>query len=182
MIGMTKKLIRSTIGTRNVDMDDFETLLAGASGIMNRRPLMPASADIDDDLVLSPAHFLYPYLFVNSASQIMPPCSGEPEMLRHGWRSSQTLLGTFWAKFRGEYLQTLAKRRKTDSSEPMKVGDVVIVVEPSEPREYWRLGRIVKIVNTEPGHPRRFIVRDSKNNSLDRGINGIIRLHLRDNA
>ena len=140
---------------------------------------MPASADIDDDLVLSPAHFLYPYLFVNSASQILPPCSGDPEKLRHGWRSTQTLLDEFWRRFRSEYLQTLSKRRKTDSTEPMNVGDVVIVIEPSEPREYWRMGRIIEIVNTEPGHPRRFLIRDTKGHTLDRNINGLIQIHLR---
>ena len=60
-----QKLLKSIIGNKTIDQDDFETLLAGASGIMNRRPLMPASANADDDLVLSPAHFLYPYLFVS---------------------------------------------------------------------------------------------------------------------
>ena len=65
---------------------------------------MPASANADDELVLSPAHFLYPYIFVNSASYILPPCIDEPERLQHGWRSTQSLLDDFWEKFRNEYL------------------------------------------------------------------------------
>ena len=78
---MTKRLIKSAIGDRSVDDDDFNTFLAGAAAIMNRRPLMQASADPSDPLVLSPAHFLHPYVFTNSATNILPPNTGDPERL-----------------------------------------------------------------------------------------------------
>ena len=178
LIGMTKKLLKSVIGGKTIDQDDFETLLAGASGIMNRRPLMPASANADDDLVLSPAHFLYPYLFVNSASHILPPCADEPERLRHGWRSSQALLDDFWDRFKREYLQTLIKRRKTDASDEIRPGDLVLIVDPGGPREDWRLARVLEVVNTELNRARRFIVRDSNNHTFDRAITGLIKIRV----
>ena len=93
---LAKKLLRSVIGTRNIDYDDFESLLYGASYMMNRRPITAASTDIDDTHVLTPAHFLYPYLYVDTTRHIVPPQTESYDCLRHGWRSTQFLLDEFW--------------------------------------------------------------------------------------
>ena len=174
MVGMAKKLLRSVIGTKNVDMHDFEALLAGASGIMNRRPLLPVSADVNDDLPLTPAHFLYPYLFVNPSNYILPPHTGEPETIRHGWRCSQYLIDTFWDRFRKEYLQSLAKRNKQQATEAIKPGQLVILKDESEGREHWPTGRIIKVINADQQHPRRFIIRLPNGKTVDRNITSVI--------
>ena len=181
LIGMTKKLIQSVIGDKTIDTDDFDTLIAGAAAIMNRRPMMQVSADIDEPLVLSPAHFLHPYVFTNSATNIMPPNSGEPETLKSGWRATQHLLDLFFTRFKREYLASLLKRKETKSSlVSPKAGDVVILKEDDLPREQWRLCRITEVINADKNHPRRFLLRDSKNKILDRNINGFIPLELHD--
>ena len=111
LIKMVKKLLRSVIGQQNVDVNDFETLLSGAASVMNRRPLTAASADVNDTLPITPSHFLYPYLFVDS-THLIPPCTGDPETLRHGWKSSQALLDKFWNRFKSEYLTELTNKRR----------------------------------------------------------------------
>lgn len=92
IIGITKKLIKSVIGDKILDLDTFETLIAGVMAIMNRRPLMQASSDVDDDLVLTPSHFLYPHLYVNSSTSILPPSTENREFLRSSWCASQSIL------------------------------------------------------------------------------------------
>ena len=180
LIGMAKKLIRSIIGQDNADEDDFETLISAAAGIMNRRPLMQSSADVDDPLVLSPAHFLYPYVFTNSATSIMPPAN-DVDRLRRGWKASRSWIDEFWRRFQSEYLASLIKRRKTTKTDDLKVGDVVLINDLSESREYWPLGRIVEIKNEDTGHPRRFLVKNSQNGLLVlRDIQNLIPLELSD--
>ena len=174
LIGMVKKLLRSTIGTKNIDQHDFEALLAGASGIMNRRPLMPVSANVDDELPLTPSHFLYPYLFVNPSNYILPPHTGEPETIRHGWRCSQFLLDQFWLRFKTEYLQSLAKRDKQQATESIQVGQIVILKSEDDSREHWPLGRVVKVINSDPLHSRRLLIRLANGREVDRHINSCI--------
>ena len=180
LIGMSKKLIRSMIGQNNVDEDDFETLISAAAGIMNRRPLMQSSADVDDPLVLSPAHFLYPYVFTNSTTSIMPPAD-DADRLRHGWKASRSWINEFWRRFKTEYLTTLFKRRRTAKDDDLKIGDVVLINNLSDSREYWPLGRIESIENNDVNHPRRFHVRQAKSGLLVlRDIQNLVHLELSD--
>ena len=179
LIGMTKRLIKSVIGTKTIDSDDFDTLLAGAAAIMNRRPLMQVSSDVQEPLVLSPAHFLYPYVFTNSATSIIPPNSGDPETLKSGWKATQTLLDDFFRRFKSEYLQTLSKRRKTSSATAApKIGDIVLLKDDQLAREEWKLCQVTEIINDDKTHARRFLVRDSRNKYFDRDIQSIIPLEM----
>ena len=165
------------IGSKNVDQEDFETLLSGASAIMNRRPLTPVSADVDDDMALTPAHFLYPYLFTSTINHILPPQAEKNSVLRHGFRCTQHLLDEFWRQFRDSYLQQLLKRSK-NSTTTVKEGDVVLVEDVATAREEWPLGRIVRITNSDEHHGRRFSIRLNNGRLVDRAIKSLILLEL----
>ena len=145
---------------------------------MNQRPLTAASSDVNDITALSPYHFLYPYLFVNSNHLIPPLPSGDDGVFQDGWRSSQRLLEDFWRQFREEYLTELMRRKKDKSDEPIAVGDLVIITDVQEPREYWSLARVVKQLNEDLDHPRRFLLRTQKNKLVDRHVSSIIRLQI----
>ena len=178
IIGLTKHLIKSVIGNRTIDTDDFDTYVAGAAAIMNRRPMMQVPADAHEPLVLSPAHFLYPYVFTNSATSIIPPNSGDPERLKRGWKATQALLDDFFLRFKTEYLQTLGKRQTTSSTDAPKVGDIVLLKDDQLPRESWKLCTVHEITNDDKDHGRRFIVRDASNKYYDRNIRSVIRLEM----
>ena len=178
LVGMCKKLIRAVVGQQNLDLDDFECLLCGASSIMNQRPLTAASADVNDTTALSPAHFLYPYLFVNANHLIPPLPPGDEGDLQSGWRSSQRLLNHFWEIYQREYITDLLRRKKDRSDEPINVGDLVIVVDDQESREYWKLARVTSILNNDLSHPRRFLLRTKNNKMIDRNISSCIKVQL----
>ena len=178
LVGMTKRLIRSVLGNKTIDSDDFDTLIAGAAAIMNRRPLMQVSADPNDPLVLSPTHFLYPHVFTNSSTSIIPPNSGDPDGLRRGWKATQALLDDFFRRYKEEYLASLLKRKKTDSVAAPKIGDIVLLADDQLAREDWNLCRVVDVINEDQDHGRRFLVRDSRNKIFDRDIHSVIPLEL----
>ena len=177
MVGLSKKLLKSVIQDRNVDMEDFEALLAGASAMMNRRPLTPISADVDDDTALTPAHFLYPYLFVSDTTHILPPQAENHDVLRHGFRCTQFLLDRFWDEFKSAYLGQLLKRSKQTTTN-VKVGDLVLVEDVESSRESWPMGRIVSQLNTDASHGRRFQIRLLNGRIVDRHVKSLIILEL----
>ena len=177
VIGLVKHLIKAVIGDQVLDLDTFETFIASAAAIMNRRPLIEASADVDDMLVLTPSHFLYPYLHANSSTSIIPPAPDGGESLRKSWNATQHYLDTFWRKWKHDYVTTLLKKSKwKNSTDGPRIGQIVILVEPNEPRETWRLARVKEITNSDATHPRRFIVVDAKGTQFDRHITGLVPL------
>ena len=177
LIGLTKRLIRSVVGTKNVDSEDFETLLSGAMGIMNKRPIVQASAETEM-LVLTPSHFLHPYLFTDSNTNIVPPPIGEPEKLRHGWKASQALLDDFWGQFKRDYVTAMLRRKKTKPGEPIKIDDVVLIVDDQNSREYWKTAVVTDIINDDQLHPRRFSLKDNRGTIYDRHVSGVVKLEL----
>ena len=60
------------------------------------------------------------------------------------WQQSQALDNFFWRRFTKEYLPSLTERKKwKEEKYSFKDGDVVLVLEPNQPRGVWPLGRIV---------------------------------------
>ena len=179
LIGLTKKLLKSVIGEKTLDNDTFETLLAGAMGIMNRRPLTPATADIDEWMVLSPAHFLYPHEFTNSMPSILPLPTDETTYLRASWKLSRELIQVFWRQWSQTYLDGLRKKAKwRNSSDGPVIGQIVLLTEPDIPRESWRMARVIEIINTDQLHVRRIKVRDASGTVFDRHVTGVVPLEL----
>ena len=159
-----------------MDQEDFETLLYGASAMMNRRPLTPLSADVDDDMALTPSHFLYPYFFTSTANHILPPQAEKNSVLHHGFRCSQHL-DSFWEQFRASYLQQLLKQLKQTTT-VVKEGDVVLVEDIATARKDWPMGRIIRIINSDEQHGRRFIIRLSNGCSVDQANKSLILLDM----
>ena len=96
LIGIVKRSLKACIGNKVVNIDQFDTLVAG---IVNRRPLTPANNDVNNLMVLSPAHFIYPYKFVNSVPSVLPPLSQLGDHLRSSWTQTRDLLDEFWRRW-----------------------------------------------------------------------------------
>ncbi|KAG5876465.1 hypothetical protein JTB14_010154 [Gonioctena quinquepunctata] len=66
----------------------------------------------------------------------------------------------FWSRWAKEYLPKLTKRSKsTDDNEPIKEGDIVIIVDDKAARNSWTMGKIEKLF---PGPDGRVRVADVK--------------------
>ena len=179
LIALCKKHIKKEIGNKVLHVDTFETLLSGVMSIMNNRPLTQASTNLDDYNVLSPMHFLFPHRFVNSSTAILPPSTEIGNYLRDSWRTTQTLMDSFWVAWVKEYLESLRKVKKWHrSTDGPVVGQLVLLTDPNLSRDVWRFGRIEEIRNNDEFHPRRFIIKDGNGGTFHRHITGIIPLEL----
>ncbi|KAK3750147.1 hypothetical protein QZH41_004550 [Actinostola sp. cb2023] len=68
---------------------------------------------------------------------------------RKRWRRVQYLANEFWLRWKKEFLQTLQQRPKwIPTNRNMKIDDIVIIKEESQPRNRWQLARIA---DTYPG-------------------------------
>ena len=112
MVGLVKKHFKATIKDHVLDLDVFETFLAGVTSVVNKRPILEASSNVDDFLVLSPSHFLYPYILTDSSNSILPPSTDGGDALRKSWHATQQLLDEFWEIFKKDYITSLAKKTK----------------------------------------------------------------------
>ena len=178
LIQVVKKCLYACIGKKVIDIDTFDTICAGVMGCVNRRPLTKAGANISEPLVLSPAHFLYPHNFVNSAPSICPPIR-DGNHLRSSWNQTRILLDDFFQRFKTEYVTSLLERKKwTTSTLNVRVGDLALLVEDLCPREKWRVCRITEIVEEDDNRIRRVKLRDSNGTMFDRHVNAIVTLEL----
>ena len=116
-------------------------MLVEAENIINSRPLTHVSLDHNDDEALTPNHFL-----IGSSGASLPPGRFVPSdvNLRKSWKVSQALADQFWQRWIREYLPTLTRRMKWHQhAEPVREGDIVIIVDEGLPRNRWVRGRIV---------------------------------------
>lgn len=66
------------------------------------------------------------------------------------WKIVQILANRFWDCWRKEYLQSLQQRRKwTDTKPNVQEGDVVLMKDVEQHRNFWPLCRIKRVFSSE---------------------------------
>ena len=112
-------------------------------GILNSRPLTYCSSDPDDEHVLTPNNFLYGQMGGQLAPRVCDKIALNP---RNRWRFVQDLITKYWKRWLKGYLATLNTRNKWDKEKRnVAPGNVVLMVDPGNPRRRWPLGRIKEV-------------------------------------
>ncbi|KRZ95185.1 hypothetical protein T08_10750 [Trichinella sp. T8] len=165
LIRSIKNALRKTIRGALLRYDELHTVLCEIEARINDRPLVFIGDDIAGEAALTPAHFL----IGRELSRLMSVStgvyrrddtqSGVNHLIRR-WRYQQRLTAQLWKRWKQEYITTLATNGrwyKTDQ-EP-KVGDIVLVHEPSTTWIKWPIGRIIEIYPSEDGVIRSATVK-----------------------
>lgn len=95
-------------------------------------PITPISADPAETAALTPGHFLIgqPLFSLPEEDITLLPSN----RLKH-WQQVQSYTQLIWKRWNIEYLHTLQQRSKwTTPSENLKVGDLVLILEPNCPQ------------------------------------------------
>ena len=145
---------------------------------VNSRPLTYVPLDSPEDDVLTPNHFL-----IGSSSGRKPAGDfGVSDLLRNNWRTAQAMADKFWNAFVLEYLPTIMKRTKwTRNVEPVRVDDVVLIVDESFKRNTWPKGLIVEVYKDKHEHVRSARIRTSLGTFLTRPVSKLVVLDVRRN-
>lgn len=141
MTKSAKKAINAILGNADISDEELMTAVIGVEGLINSRPLTYQSANPDDDVPLTPNHFLYGQI----GGQFAPSSVDEtPFNLRKRWRRIQELVRHFWKRWPREGLSRLSTWKKWNNERrDIKIGDVVRVISPDTSRENWPLGNLL---------------------------------------
>ena len=118
--------------------------MAEVCAIINSRPITTVGTDPECPTVLSPS------MLLTHKSDCVTGTPGDfdvKDMYKSQWKMVQHLANQFWTRWKGEYLNTLQKRRKwTDSVPDIQKGNVVLVRDKEVVRNEWPVGLIVNAI------------------------------------
>jgi len=136
---------------------------------LNSRPLTYCSSDPNDEHVLPPNHFLYGQAGGQLAPRVIDNIAFNP---KNRWRFVQDLISKCWKRWMKEYLSTLNTRSKwVEQRRNVAPGDVVLLVETSNPKGHWPLGRIQEVF---PGPDGQSCTRQDRRKGLRETHNEIV--------
>ena len=176
MIRSVRKVLASVVKEQPMTDEVLLTVMCEAEATVNSRPMTPVSDDPNDLNPITPNHLL-------QLCDCPPTPPGEfvqRETYRHHWKQAQYLADIFWRRWLHEYLPALQYRHRWQVPKMnFKVGDVVIIMDDSLPRNSWSLGRIVEVF---PGHDGlvRSVRLKTSTNILTRPITKICLLETSD--
>ena len=145
LIQSIKKCIEFVMKNESPREDIFQNSLIEAEFWMNRRPLTHSPISHDDASPLTPNSVLYGDEQDNLATSIGIFTVNDAHS-RKGYRRVQHLVSKYLSRWTKEYLPSINRRSKWyEKTNPVKVGDIVILTNPTEPKGAWKKGRIVKV-------------------------------------
>ena len=149
MIRSIRRIIYVMLDTRTPTESVLTTLFIEAERIINNRPILKISADIDS-VTLTPNHLL---LMRSTDTSVVP--SHIDTLYRRQWNQVNQLADQFWRRWMQEYVPLLRRQQKwIKGNFNLSEGDVVIVSQPSTPRNLWPLGVVVEAIHSPDGAVR----------------------------
>ena len=158
LVRSCKKAMYAVLGNRSVREDVLSTTMCLGEQTLNARRLTPVSSDATNLEAITRNHFL-----LGNKNLRLPYLSGAEQFVDHRklFRQTHAYADLIWDRFRKEYLSTLNSRRKwqaiTDRSNQQ--GDLVWLVEDSDKRGYYDLGRTTETFESSDGLIRSAKIR-----------------------
>ncbi|XP_071479632.1 uncharacterized protein [Diadema antillarum] len=93
--------------------------------------------------------------------EVPPTVSRETDVYaRRRWRQVQYMSDMFWRRWTKEYLPQLQQRQKwVEPQRNLQVGDLVLLVDQTLPRNTWLLGRVMRTLPDAEGYVRSVEVK-----------------------
>ena len=169
IIGTIKGCLRKTVGRQKLEYFKLLTVLSDIQHAINCRPLTYRCADNNSLEIISPLSFLNPCginsLLVRNAALATPPTATNQE-LNQTLKLRDELLDQFKETWKNEYLLSLRDSyrnlRQVNFADKVAIGDVVLIknIQPKfiKSRQFWSLGRVMKVHTGSDGHIRSALV------------------------
>ena len=163
LIGIARRIIDSILYEarhKKLTHEVLCTFMAETTAIMNSRPLIPVSSDSDSPCVLSPNTLL-----TTKTGDCNEDFShlNTRDVYTTQWKFVQSLAEQFWTQWRHQYLHTLQSRRKWQQThDNIKEGDVVILKDGEQHRNFWPIGLIEHVFPSKDNLVRKVLVRTIK--------------------
>ncbi|GFV90153.1 integrase catalytic domain-containing protein [Trichonephila clavipes] len=154
-----------TLVNSKITFEEFETIIIQIEGILNSRPLVPLSDNINECEVLTPGHFI-----IGRPISAIP----EPAILDISdnrlsrWQYTTKCVQTIWKRWKNDYLNHLQQRNKWQfEKNNVAVVCLVLLKENDLPPCKWAMARILEVIYGTDG--KAFdINKHSQNNRLEK--------------
>jgi hypothetical protein len=156
MVKAVKRCLKSLTDYSDCSLDEFRTFVSRCAALLNGRPLTRVKLENNDQFILTPNHFLVGNLggAISTKTQ---------KSIAHRWLKVHHLLNKFWSSFLETYLLELRTYRKwTKTHEDIKIGSLVLEIDPDTPRGQWKLAVVHEIKASRDGRVRQVVVRTTK--------------------
>ena len=156
LIQTVKKSIASAIEGRKISRISFNIALQEAAHRINCRPLTHNPVSAEEEEVLTPHHLAknksgWPLLPSIHKYKEIPDPLGDRDQYRRG----RILADEMTKKFITQYLPILTKRTKWFKEfEPIKAGDLVLVIDPNKTRKAWERARVQQVYYSKDNNGR----------------------------
>ena len=151
MIKAAKRAILPILGNADINDEELMTAFTGAEALINSRPLTYQSVNPEDNVPLTPNHFLHGKLVVSLLQKLLRKYVSYNPKKR--WRRIQEFTRHFWHRWMREWVPSLSSRKKWyQSRKNLQVGDIVLLVSPESPRAHWLLGKVIEVYPGKDGY------------------------------
>jgi hypothetical protein len=159
----TKFHLKRILGSRVLNYEQFYTVLVEIEQILNSRPLVQMSNDIEDFSYLTPGHFIAGEALTGIPEQSL---SKIPENRLQFWQNCTVMKERFWKDWYKQYLNQLQSRPKWKETLPnVCKGSLVILKECDGPSFAWPMARVTDIYPGKDGCVRALEVTKSDGKS-----------------
>ena len=148
--GIWERLVRSftrvlytILGTRRLTDEVLQTTFCLVENALSSRPLTPVSADPCNFNAITPNHFP-----LGEYSTGVPSIVGNTQFdHRKRYAAAQSYANAIWSRWIRKYVPTLNRRSKwqTPAEQHLKTGDLVWIIEETNPRGYYPTAQIVEL-------------------------------------
>ena len=161
LVRSCKKAMYAVLGNRSVTEDALSTTTCLVEQTLNARPLTPVTSHATNLEAITANYFL-----LGNKNLCLPYLSGAEQFLdrRKLFRQTQVYADHIWDIFCKECLPTLNSRRKwqTTTDRSPQQGGLVWLVEESDKRGFYNLGRITRTIEDSDG-----VIRSAKIRTKD---------------
>ena len=154
-----KSVLYTILWTRRLTDEVLNTTFCLVKHALNSRPLTPVSADPSDLGSLKPNHSL-----LGNQAYNLPSIIGVDEFdHRKRYARAQSYANAIWSRWIKEYVPALNRRSKwyTAAEQHLKTGELVWVVEETNPRGHYPTARITELRYGSDSVARSAVLRTS---------------------
>jgi len=156
MVKALKRALKIVSNGQDMTEDTFRTFVSKAMALVNDRPISKIIVN-DKVRILTPSNFLVGFVDSN-----LVPAKDSSQVTKLGikWKQVEQLMNSFWIQFMNEILPELGPRTKWQKQfGNLEVDTVVLLIEPTQPRNEWLTGLVTEVKLSEDNIVRSATVK-----------------------